>query len=56
MLHLDWEETGGPPVEIPARTGFGSRLLTAVISYDLGGTVTLDYDVAGVKCKITAKL
>jgi len=56
MLHLDWEESGGPPVEAPARTGFGSRLLTAVVSHDLGGTVTLDYNVSGVKCNITAKL
>jgi two-component sensor histidine kinase len=28
---LDWEETGGPAVTAPATTGFGSRLIEAVL-------------------------
>lgn len=56
MLHLDWEETGGPPVEPPTQKGFGSRLLEELVVYDLGGDTKLDYDISGVRCSITAAL
>ena len=26
-LHVNWRETGGPPVTPPTRSGFGSRLI-----------------------------
>ena len=56
MLHLDWQESGGPPVAPPTQRGFGSRLLEELIGSDLGGGVTLNYDVSGVRCGITATL
>jgi two-component sensor histidine kinase/PAS domain-containing protein len=55
-LHLDWQESGGPPVTPPTQKGFGSRLLEDVVGRDLGGDVKLHYDVAGVRCGITATL
>lgn len=56
MLHLDWEESGGPPVAPPHRRGFGSRLLEELVVHDLGGDVELNYDVSGVRCSIIAAL
>ena len=56
MLQLDWQESGGPPVAPPAQKGFGSRLLEELIARDLGGGTKLNYDVAGLRCSISAKL
>ena len=55
-LYLDWEESNGPPVTPPTQKGFGSRLLEALVAHDLGGDAKLNYDVAGVRCSITAGL
>jgi len=56
MLHLGWEENGGPPVAPPTQKGFGSRLLEELVAGDLGGDTKLNYDVSGVRCNITARL
>ena len=56
MLTVVWAERDGPPVIEPAKTGFVTRLLERAVAGDLGGTVTLDFDVAGVVCTITAAL
>jgi len=55
MLQLDWTENGGPPVAPPTQKGFGSRLLEWLVR-DLGGDAAFDYDVSGVRCRITAAL
>jgi len=55
-LSLHWEESGGPVTSPPARKGFGSRLIEELAGRDLGGAVRLSYDVAGVRCSITAPL
>jgi PAS domain S-box-containing protein len=56
MLHLGWEENGGPPVAPPTQKGFGSRLLEELVVRDLGGDTKLNYDASGVRCSITARL
>jgi two-component sensor histidine kinase len=56
MLHLGWEESGGPPVAPPTRKGFGRRLLEELVARDLGGATKLNYDESGVRCDITARL
>jgi two-component sensor histidine kinase len=56
MLHLGWEESGGPPVAPPTRKGFGRRLLEELVARDLGGDTKLNYDESGVRCDITARL
>lgn len=55
-LQLTWTESGGPPVEIPTRTGFGSRLIQKALAMELAGDVTVLYKPTGVVCKIDAPL
>lgn len=56
-LVIDWEETGGPPVEgEPERRGFGTRLLQRGLKHDLGGDVSLEFAPAGARCHIETPL
>lgn len=52
QMNLQWQESGGPPVTLPFRKGFGSRLIKQGLSQELGGEVSLDYEPEGVVCKI----
>ncbi|QQP91896.1 PAS domain S-box protein [Skermanella sp. TT6] len=51
-LVLDWRETGGPPVTPPDRTGFGSMVLRQTVESQLGGDLVLDWNPAGLCCRI----
>ncbi|WP_375464742.1 sensor histidine kinase [uncultured Methylobacterium sp.] len=53
-LLLRWTESGGPPVETPTRTGFGSRLIERSLARELAGDVQLLFDPKGVVCTIEA--
>ncbi len=55
-LHLRWQESGGPPVALPGRKGFGSRLIERGLAQDLGGEVRLSYEASGVVCQIAMPL
>lgn len=55
-LTLVWRESGGPPVAQPANSGFGTRLLERAVARDLGSTVSLDFDPAGLVCTISGPL
>lgn len=55
-LHLEWRESGGPPVTSPARRGFGSRLIERGLAGELGGTAQLNFEPAGLVCVIDAPL
>jgi two-component sensor histidine kinase len=48
-LKLEWHETGGPAVSPPTRKGFGSKLIERSIKQDLGGTVEIVFDPAGLR-------
>jgi two-component sensor histidine kinase len=53
MMTVVWQERGGPPVEAPPRgEGFGMRLVESTIKRQLGGSVTGDWDRAGLTCRI----
>jgi len=45
-------ESGGPPVKPPGRKGFGTRLIEGGLAQELDGEVSLQYEPAGVLCKI----
>jgi PAS domain S-box-containing protein len=53
-FELTWTETGGPPVNPPARRGFGSTLLEDVTSRELNGHTRLDYRPGGVVAQLRA--
>ncbi|HJP98779.1 MAG TPA: PAS domain S-box protein [Rhodanobacteraceae bacterium] len=55
-FRLRWLEQDGPPVQAPERRGFGSRLIEYGLARDLGGTVELSFNEAGVECRIEAPL
>lgn len=51
-LKLTWEESGGPKVNAPSRSGFGRAMLENVVGKALAGNVTLSFPVKGVHCEI----
>ncbi len=53
-FRLRWEERGGPPVSMPSRKGFGSRLIERGLASELRGQVRIDYRPTGVICTIEA--
>lgn len=51
-LLLDWREHGGAPVSAPEKTGFGSQLIELSAVRQLGGSVTRDWHVDGLRVEI----
>jgi PAS domain S-box-containing protein len=51
-LSIRWEESGGPSVVPPTRSGFGTSIICDLIPYELGGTVELVHAPEGVRCTI----
>jgi PAS domain S-box-containing protein len=57
QLHVQWAEADGVPVPgIPARRGFGTRLIDASVRSQLGGAVTRHWAPAGLVCEISIPL
>lgn len=50
-FHLDWVESGGPPVPEPTRKGFGTRMITS-LGQQLKGKVELVYGPDGFVYKL----
>ncbi|MAB10155.1 MAG: hypothetical protein CME96_04720, partial [Hyphomonas sp.] len=42
-----WVETGGPPVTLPTRRGFGSVLIEQSLAHTLDGKVQIEYRPEG---------
>ncbi len=55
-LMLTWHETGGPPVRMPERRGFGSRLIERNVRHDLAGEAKLGYASGGFSAEISFPL
>ncbi len=55
-LMLDWREIGGPPVPPPERQGLGVFLLESVLAAQLGGSIAIDFDAAGVVAQLVANI
>ena len=47
ILTCRWIESGGPPVSPPERKGFGSMILTRVLSQQIGAKVEANYSLEG---------
>jgi len=50
-FHLQWQERGGPAVEVPQRRGFGTTLIEKSLAAH-GGEVSIRYEAEGVTCEI----
>jgi len=50
---VDWSENDGPEVFAPSRKGFGSTLVASSMTYDLGGSVSIDYAVQGLQARFS---
>jgi PAS domain S-box-containing protein len=55
-VRLSWEESGGPTVRTPRKTGFGTRLIEGSVRGNLNGSVTFNYARRGLVCKIVFPL
>jgi PAS domain S-box-containing protein len=55
QLLVRWTETGGPPVEPPARRGFGSRVIERMTG-QLNGKADFDWRPEGLVCEITLRV
>jgi len=55
-LHLEWVESGGPPVTPPIRRGFGMTLIERSLPHDLNGVVAIEFNPGGVRASLRATL
>jgi two-component sensor histidine kinase len=56
MLHLEWTERDGPPVQTPQQRGFGSTLLDRVLAMQANAKVQITFDTAGLTFRMDAPL
>jgi PAS domain S-box-containing protein len=52
-LVLEWNESGGPPIEPPTARSFGLRVIRASIEQQLSGEATFDWDPKGLHCSFS---
>ena len=55
-LELTWSETGGPSVQAPQRSGFGTAAVSRMIKLQLGGEIHMDWRETGLVCTIRIPL
>ncbi len=55
-LRFRWQETAGPPVVPPTRTGFGSRMIERALAVEIGGAADIAYRPAGILFTAVAPL
>ena len=48
LFVFSWQESGGPDVVKPKRTGFGSRMIERVLAAEFGAAIQLSYPVTGI--------
>jgi light-regulated signal transduction histidine kinase (bacteriophytochrome)/ActR/RegA family two-component response regulator len=51
-VDLSWIESGGPPVTVPTRRGFGSTLIERALAMETNGRATIRYLPGGVICDV----
>jgi PAS domain S-box-containing protein len=52
-LCIHWEESGGPRVVPPTRSGFGTSVVRELVPYELAGTADIMHLPDGVGCKLS---
>jgi two-component sensor histidine kinase len=56
VLNLQWLEAGGPPVEAPQQSGFGTRLIKQIIAGELSGHADLRFEPSGFQFHMSMPL
>ena len=51
-LRIRWNERDGPLVSAPTRRGFGMKMIEEALTYEGGGSVTLQFPDQGLRCEI----
>ena len=51
-LCIEWQESGGPAVAAPDRSGYGMEVIRDLLPYELDSKVDLAFASAGVRCCI----
>jgi PAS domain S-box-containing protein len=51
-LVLEWREVGGPRVDAPGKSSYGTSTIHNLIPYEFGGTVDLIFAPEGVRCRL----
>lgn len=49
VVQLEWTEIGGPEVERPSGSGFGTQLISRVFDYELDGEAALEFAPEGLR-------
>jgi two-component sensor histidine kinase len=52
-LTIEWLETGGPAVEEPSRSGYGTGYIRAALTSLTGAAPTIEYHTDGLRCMAT---
>ena len=55
-LTLIWTEAAGPPVQPPARRGFGTTLIERTLTHELDAEVRREFLVTGLRCTFAIPL
>ena len=56
MAELVWTERDGPPLAGEPVPGFGNKLISRLMSYDLQGSAKMHYEPDGLVCRLTFRL
>lgn len=51
-VQLIWQESGGPPVVVPERKGFGTTLIQRGLTGQLGGSAEIEFGPSGLRCTL----
>lgn len=51
-LQIEWRELDGPKIVTPSHQGFGTRMITRVVTGELGGTFDCKYPEIGFQCRL----
>ena len=54
LLHLSWQEMGGPPAREPVQTGFGTTIVKRHAAAAFGGQVDIQYRETGLLWSLNA--
>jgi two-component sensor histidine kinase len=56
QFSFQWQESGGPSVRQPVRTGFGSAILLDAAKQQFGEQIVLQYDPGGLRYELRVAL